>query len=194
MVVVQEPRENEIRGVLPSYQVNPVNYDVMVTACPHQVGDLVNVTCYSRGSSPPAELQWTVNGERVRQHSNHFYLLSHILLWLGLWRGGYTGCTPPAGPDPPWPLGPVPATTRCRWPGDSPAVWLHQDLARAAPQPPPGEADHDDVPIPCDHDNVYPTQVTSASNLQVHASDLHHSQGLRLQCTAVIGQHRVFIC
>ena len=84
MVVVQEPRENEIKGVLPSYQVNPVNYDVMVTACPPQVGDLVNVTCYSRGSSPPAELQWTVNGERVRQHSNHFYLLSHILLWLDL--------------------------------------------------------------------------------------------------------------
>ena len=25
----------------------------------------MNVTCYSRGSSPPAQLSWTVNGERV---------------------------------------------------------------------------------------------------------------------------------
>ena len=33
--------------------------------CLLKVGDLVNVTCYSRGSSPPAQLQWSVNGERV---------------------------------------------------------------------------------------------------------------------------------
>jgi len=49
MVVVQEPYHNEIQGLLPSYQVS----------------DLVNVTCYSRGSSPPADLTWTVNGERI---------------------------------------------------------------------------------------------------------------------------------
>ena len=62
MVVVQEPRENEIKGVMPSYQVSPANCAAIT--CPHQVGDPVNVTCYSRGSSPPAELQWVVNGER----------------------------------------------------------------------------------------------------------------------------------
>ena len=46
-------------------------------------------------------------------------------------------------------------------------------------------ADHDNVTIMM---TMIMSQVTSASNLQVHASDLHHSQGLRLQCTAVIGQ------
>ena len=63
MVVVQEPRDNEIRGVVPSFQVRSpaLTSDV----CLLKVGDLVNVTCYSRGSSPPAQLQWSVNGERV---------------------------------------------------------------------------------------------------------------------------------
>ena len=31
----------------------------------YYTGDLVNVTCYSRGSSPPANLHWKVNNERV---------------------------------------------------------------------------------------------------------------------------------
>ena len=31
----------------------------------YHVGDLVNVTCYSRGSSPPAELAWKVNDDKV---------------------------------------------------------------------------------------------------------------------------------
>ena len=31
----------------------------------YNVGDLVNVTCYSRGSSPPAELAWKVNDDKV---------------------------------------------------------------------------------------------------------------------------------
>ena len=74
MVVVQEPRENEIQGVMPSYQVSNVIPDVSPSHVP-QVGDLVNVTCYSRGSSPPAELQWTVNGERVRDTMLNFVLI-----------------------------------------------------------------------------------------------------------------------
>ena len=74
MVVVQEPRENEIQGVMPSYQVSNVIPDVSSSHVP-QVGDLVNVTCYSRGSSPPAELQWTVNGERVRDTMLNFVLI-----------------------------------------------------------------------------------------------------------------------
>lgn len=49
MVVVQEPYHNEIVG-------NKLRY---------YTGDLVNVTCYSRGSSPPANLHWKVNNERV---------------------------------------------------------------------------------------------------------------------------------
>lgn len=49
MVVVQEPYHNEILG-------NKLRYFT---------GDLVNVTCYSRGSSPPAALHWKVNDERV---------------------------------------------------------------------------------------------------------------------------------
>lgn len=49
MVVVQEPFQNEIIGLKPSYNV----------------GDLVNVTCYSRGSSPPAELAWKVNDDKI---------------------------------------------------------------------------------------------------------------------------------
>lgn len=49
MVVVQEPYHNEILG-------NKLRY---------YTGDLVNVTCYSRGSSPPASLHWKVNDERV---------------------------------------------------------------------------------------------------------------------------------
>jgi len=49
MVVVQEPFENKIIGLKPTYHV----------------GDLVNVTCYSRGSSPPAELAWKVNDDKI---------------------------------------------------------------------------------------------------------------------------------
>lgn len=49
MVVVQEPYHNEIVGVKPRYFT----------------GDLVNVTCYSRGSSPPSSLHWKVNDEPV---------------------------------------------------------------------------------------------------------------------------------
>jgi len=45
MIVVQEPHANEITGVKARYFT----------------GDLVNVTCYSRGSSPPAELHWKIN-------------------------------------------------------------------------------------------------------------------------------------
>ena len=33
----------------------------------YYTGDLVNVTCYSKGSSPPAELAWKVNDDQVRQ-------------------------------------------------------------------------------------------------------------------------------
>jgi len=49
MVVVQEPFENKIVGLQPSYHV----------------GDLVNVTCFSRGSSPPAELAWKINDDKI---------------------------------------------------------------------------------------------------------------------------------
>lgn len=54
MVVVQEPFQNEIIGLQPSYHV----------------GDLVNVTCYSRGSSPPAELAWKVNDDKIYDERN----------------------------------------------------------------------------------------------------------------------------
>ena len=38
----------------------------------YNVGDLVNVTCYSRGSSPPAELAWKVNDDRVLEEDISF--------------------------------------------------------------------------------------------------------------------------
>lgn len=57
MVVVQPPHTNEITGLQPSYHV----------------GDLVNVTCYSRGSSPPAELAWKVNNEQIEDSRSRRY-------------------------------------------------------------------------------------------------------------------------
>ena len=38
----------------------------------YNVGDLVNVTCYSRGSSPPAELAWKVNDDKVLEEDISF--------------------------------------------------------------------------------------------------------------------------
>lgn len=55
MVVVQEPYHNEIINLKPRYYT----------------GDLVNVTCYSRGSSPPASLHWKINGEAVLDNINY---------------------------------------------------------------------------------------------------------------------------
>jgi len=56
MVVVQEPIHNEIVGLKPSYHV----------------GDLVNVTCYSRQSSPPASLVWKVNDNMIYDERGMF--------------------------------------------------------------------------------------------------------------------------
>ena len=39
--------------------------DQIIIMIRYYTGDLVNVTCYSRGSSPPANLHWKVNNERV---------------------------------------------------------------------------------------------------------------------------------
>ena len=45
---------------------SPPNYnDQIIITIRYYTGDLVNVTCYSRGSSPPANLHWKVNNERV---------------------------------------------------------------------------------------------------------------------------------
>lgn len=34
------------------------------------MGDPVNVTCYSRGSSPPASLSWKVNDDKIYDESS----------------------------------------------------------------------------------------------------------------------------
>ena len=46
----------EIENKLFHKLISPIRY---------YTGDLVNVTCYSRGSSPPANLHWKINNERV---------------------------------------------------------------------------------------------------------------------------------
>ena len=46
----------------------------------YHVGDLVNVTCYSRGSSPPAELAWKVNDDKVSAIDHRGDLLNLDLL------------------------------------------------------------------------------------------------------------------
>ena len=56
MVVVVLPTKGEIVGVQPKYQV----------------GDIVNVTCFSYRSRPSASLTWRVNGLEVR--ANFYYL------------------------------------------------------------------------------------------------------------------------
>lgn len=70
MVVVVLPTKGEIVGVQPKYQV----------------GDIVNVTCFSYRSRPSASLTWRVNGLEVSQfllfpicvvNCNKF--LSHVL-------------------------------------------------------------------------------------------------------------------
>ena len=57
MSVVHVPRDNEILGVKPNYYV----------------GDLANLTCYSRGSSPAPELKWFINGEQVKKQVYEYY-------------------------------------------------------------------------------------------------------------------------
>ena len=42
-----------------------IDKSVRILLIRYYTGDLVNVTCYSRGSSPPANLHWKVNNERV---------------------------------------------------------------------------------------------------------------------------------
>jgi len=72
MMVVQEPHSNQIQGLQASYEV----------------GEEVNVTCYSRGSSPPADLLWTVNGEKIYDQSDRRLSRQSGSNFQGQWRGG----------------------------------------------------------------------------------------------------------
>jgi len=57
MIVVQPPKYNEIKGVLDKYYV----------------GDTANLTCYSRGSSPPASIVWKINDLQVFDYDTTEY-------------------------------------------------------------------------------------------------------------------------
>jgi len=57
MIVVQQPKHNEIKGIQDIYYV----------------GDNANLTCYSRGSSPPASLIWKINDVQVYDYESNEY-------------------------------------------------------------------------------------------------------------------------
>ena len=54
----------------------------MICICSYHVGDLVNVTCYSRQSSPPASLAWKVNDNMVQIILGEIFFLN---IFLDLW-------------------------------------------------------------------------------------------------------------
>jgi len=162
MVVVQEPYHNEIVGLKPRYFV----------------GDMVNVTCYSRGSSPPAELSWKVNDDRI-----------------------YDQTKPVAVPASPnydrYLQGGQESSHYDRYSQDSP---LDKDLYDRFPQDLVGTQYQVIQPKVAEPKLVFgsikdwfekhdasSSLDTAASNLQFYVEDIHRHVGLRLECTASIG-------
>lgn len=54
-------------------EVDPIEKSIIV----YRPGDMLNLTCISAPSNPPAELEWRINGRSVSIESFFFGLLDH---------------------------------------------------------------------------------------------------------------------
>lgn len=161
MVVVQEPYHNEIVGMKPRYYT----------------GDLVNVTCFSKGSSPPAELSWKVNDDRIYDETTSLV----------------------AGDNSPYSRYPQDTP-------DSAHYSRYSQDHRQDDRYDPYNQDVLDAPYQVIEPKVAEPKLvfgtikdwfekhdsntnldTAASNLQFYVQDIHRHIGLRLECTASIG-------
>ena len=84
MVVVQTPSQVRIDGAHPKY-ISPSIATVVFDSFPvsrYYLGELVNVTCISDNSSPPAELTWKVNGVPVSDCCYYWDKCANICFYL----------------------------------------------------------------------------------------------------------------
>jgi len=152
MVVVQEPYHNEIIGLQPSYQV----------------GDLVNTTCYSRGSSPPAELAWKINDHTIYDSSSQYPVAPRE---GGTERGG--------------------ARQRfargSQWYDPYGQEGRENSYQIIQPQVAEPKLVFGSIKDWFEKQDSTSSLDTAASNLQFQVEDIHLHIGLRLECTASIG-------
>jgi len=159
MVVVQEPYHNEIVGLMPRYYT----------------GDLVNVTCYSKGSSPPAELAWKVNDDQI--YDSTTAELSVDSSQYGRYpasadNGHYKRYTQDEG-----------YTRKNRYPEDG----LEAEYTVIQPKVAEPKLVFGTIKDWFEKHDTNTNLDTAASNLQFYVQDIHRHIGLRLECTASIG-------
>ncbi|XP_023348400.1 uncharacterized protein LOC111717119 [Eurytemora carolleeae] len=141
MIVVQPPKHNEIKGMKERYYV----------------ADSANLTCYSRGSSPPASLIWKINGIQVYDYD------------IGI-AGEY---------------GPHGDTSRREEPTRVRQM-IEKDYINTIEVVEQQEAVVAHTRVWLEKDGEHNLD-TSASNLIFRVQDVHRHQGLKVECIASIG-------
>jgi len=176
MVVVQEPYHNQIVGLKPRYYT----------------GDLVNVTCYSKGSSPPAELSWKVNDAKIYDEGSALVPgdSSQYPGYQGEGGRGYQGDGGVGGyPD----SGDTAHYARYTQTDTySRNTRYQQDVVGTEyqviqPQVAEPKLVFGTIKDWFEKHESNTNLDTAASNLQFYVQDIHRHIGLRLECTASIG-------
>jgi len=174
MVVVQEPHHNQIVGLKPRYYT----------------GDLVNVTCYSKGSSPPAELSWKVNDAKIYDEGSALVAgdSGQYQGYQGEGVRGYPGDDggyPDSGDTPHYARYTQTDTYNRNSRYEQDVVGTEYQVIQ--PQVAEPKLVFGTIKDWFEKHESNTNLDTAASNLQFYVQDIHRHIGLRLECTASIG-------